>query len=319
MRPPLSREEIDANSATYIKQLGLIVDTQRIEIRRNSDWYSKLDFREVINLTSKVTLAQMMQREDFKNRFDAGRPIHLHEVLYPILQGYDSVMVNADIELGGVDQLFNNLMGRTLQRALGSPGQAVITTPLLIGLDGVEKMSKSKNNYIGLTDSPEDMYGKVMSIPDRLIPDYLEFATTFDGTKKALLREALVSGTNPMTVKKEIAANIVARYNSEKAAAQAMAHFERVTQQRDLKDSDYIPLALSTLYSAFPTAPSLVDLCDLATSGMSRSHIRRLIRSGGVLVDGRKILDERASVDIAPGRTLSVGKRTRFIVTPDEA
>ena len=318
MRPPLSREEIDANSTTYISQLGLVVDTERLEIRRNSDWLSKLDLREVIRLISKVTVAQIMQRDDFKKRFKSDLPIHVHELLYPILQGYDSVIVNADIELGGTDQLFNNLMGRTLQEAFGMRGQAVITSPLLVGLDGAEKMSKTGGNYIGLTEAPESMYGKVMSLPDNLILEYLGLATNFDAAKQAELRDALGGQTNPMIVKKEIAANIVAQFHSEEAARKAAAHFVRTVQRGDPKESDHAPLARSELREAFPTgSPSLLALCDFATTGMTRSEIRRLIRGGGVRVDRKKITDENTKIDIAAARTLWVGKRIKFILVED--
>jgi tyrosyl-tRNA synthetase len=318
MRPPLSREEIDANSATYISQLGLVVDTERLEIRRNSDWLSKLDLREVIRLISKVTVAQIMQRDDFKKRFKSDLPIHVHELLYPILQGYDSVIVNADIELGGTDQLFNNLMGRTLQEALGMRGQAVITSPLLVGLDGAEKMSKTGGNYIGLTEAPESMYGKVMSLPDNLILEYLGLATNFDAAKQAELRDALGGQTNPMIVKKEIAANVVTLFHSEEAAEKATAHFVHTVQERAPKESDHAPLARSKLHELFPTgSPSLLALCDFASTGMTRSEIRRLIRGGGVRVDQKKIIDENTKIDIATARTLWVGKRINFILVED--
>lgn len=314
MRPPLSREEIDANSETYINQLEKVVDINRVEIRRNSDWLGQLDLRELIGLISKVTVAQIMQRDDFKKRFEGDLPIHLHELLYPIMQGYDSVVVNADIELGGTDQLFNNLMGRALQEAFGQPGQAVMTTPLLVGLDGVEKMSKSKNNYVGLTDAPEDMYGKIMSVPDSLIPNYLELTTTFDSADQDRIRASLESGANPMAMKKEIAANITARFHSVEAAAGAAAHFERTVQKRDPLESDHSPLPLAKLQAEFPTPPSLLDLCAFATDGLSRSEIRRLIRGGGVRVDREKLTDEHAAVEPAADRTLWVGKRNRFII-----
>ncbi len=319
MRPPLSREEIDENSATYISQLGLVVDTERLEIRRNSDWLSKLDLREVIRLISKVTVAQIMQRDDFKNRFKTDRPIHVHELLYPILQGYDSVIVNADIELGGTDQLFNNLMGRTLQEAFGMERQAVITSPLLVGLDGTEKMSKTGAKNIGLAEVPENMYGKVMSIPDNLILEYLRLATDFDVAKQAELRDSLAGQTNPMIVKKEIASNIVTQFHSEEAAVKAASHFERTVQRRDPNESDHAPLALVKLRESFPTgSPSLMDLCDFATTGMSRSGIRRLIRSGGVRVDREKIIDEHSKIDIADARTLWVGRRSKFILVESQ-
>ncbi len=319
MRPPLSPEEIDANSKTYISQLRLIVDTERVEVRRNSDWLGKLDLREVIKLISKVTVAQIMQRDDFKKRFNSNLPIHVHEILYPILQGYDSVMIKADIELGGTDQLFNNLMGRTLQEAFGMQAQAVITSPLLVGLDGAEKMSKTGDDSIWLTDAPENMYGKVMSLPDKLIPEYLSLATDFGAAKRAELRDAIAGQTNPMIVKKEIAANIVAQFHSQEAARNAAAHFERTVQKRDPEDSDHTPLALVKLRESFPAGSlSLIDLCDFAATGMSRSEIRRLIRGGGVRVDRKKITEERTKIDIAPARTLWVGKRSKFILVDDQ-
>ena len=319
MRPPLSPEEIEENSATYISQLGLVVDTDRVEIRRNSEWLGKLDLREVIKLISKVTVAQIMQRDDFKKRIKADLPIHVHEILYPILQGYDSVMVNADIELGGTDQLFNNLMGRTLQEAYGMEAQAVITSPLLVGLDGSEKMSKTGGNAVGLTEAPENMYGKIMSLPDDMILEYLRMTTDFDAPKRADLLDALAGQTNPMMLKKEIAANIVAQYHSQEAAAKAAAHFERTVQRREPTESDHVPLALAGLREAFPAgSSSLLDLCDFATTGMSRSEIRRLIRGGGVRVDREKVVDETAKIDIAPARTLWIGKRSKFIVVEDE-
>lgn len=319
MRPPLSREEIDNNSAAYMSQVGLVVDTKRVEIRRNSEWLGNLDLREVIKLISKVTVAQIMQREDFKKRFKADQPIHLHEILYPVMQGYDSVMVKADIELGGTDQLFNNLMGRTLQEAVGMPAQAVIVSKLLIGLDGSDKMGKTAGNAIWLTETPENMYGKVMSVPDNLILEFLQMTTDFDAAKQAELRDALAGQTNPMIVKKEIAANIVTQYHSKDAAEQAAAHFERMVQRREPEESDFVPLGLAKLRESFPTGSlSLLDLCDFATTGMSRSEIRRLIRGGGVRVDREKILSENTEVDIAPGRTLWVGKRSKFILIEDQ-
>ena len=318
-RPPLSREEIDASSATYVSQLSLVVDTARVEIRRNSEWLGKLDIRDMIRLVSKVTVAQIMQRDDFKKRFTSNLPIHIHELLYPILQGYDSVVIKADIELGGTDQLFNNLMGRTLQEANGMPGQVVVTSPLLVGLDGVEKMSKTGDKKIGLTESPENMYGKVMSLPDNLIPEYLQLASDFDAAKQKELRDLLAAGTNPMIVKKELAANIVAQYHPEGAAAKAAAHFTRTVQSRDPEDSDHTPLARAKLREAFPTGSlSLLDLCAFPTTGMSRSEIRRLIRSGGVRVDREKVLDERSKLDVATVRTIWIGKRARFILVEDQ-
>ncbi|MEM7674855.1 MAG: tyrosine--tRNA ligase [Myxococcota bacterium] len=315
MRPPLSKEDIAANCETYINQLGLVVDTQRVEIRHNSEWLGKMDLREMIKLISRVTVAQIMQRDDFKKRFRSDVPIHMHELLYPIMQGYDSVVINADIELGGTDQLFNNLMGRTLQEAFDKPGQAVLTSPLLVGLDGSDKMSKTAANYVGLTDEPENMYGKIMSVPDKLIPDYLNLATDFDAAKQAELNSALLEGTNPMLVKKDLAANVVAQFHSSSAATAAAEHFERTVQRRDPKESDHEPISLAKLRESFESgSPSLLELCDFVTTDMSRSGIRRLIRGGGVRVDRQKIADENTKIELVAAKTLWVGKLKKFIL-----
>ena len=227
MRPPLSKEEISENADTYIAQLGKVVDTTEIEIRRNSEWHEKLDRRDTIQLVARVTLAQILQRDDFKARLSSELPIHLHEVLYPIFQGCDSVAVDSDIELGGTDQLFNNLIGRSLQESMGKPGQAVITMPLLLGLDGSDKMSKSKANYVGLTDSPEDMYGKLMSISDELLGHYLELTTTFSTEERQEITASIDAGANPMLAKKALAANVVQRYHTLELSEAAADQFAR--------------------------------------------------------------------------------------------
>ncbi|MFC3394255.1 tyrosine--tRNA ligase [Brenneria rubrifaciens] len=309
LRPPLSEEQIAINSQTYIDQLGRIIDISRIEVRRNSDWFRKMPFSEIIGLVSRVTLAQMMQRDDFKNRYAASSPIHLHELLYPVLQGYDSVMINADIELGGTDQLFNNMVGRMLQESFGSEGQSVITMPLLEGLDGKDKMSKSKGNYIALTDNPEDMYGKVMSLPDHLIFSYLSLATNVPAEHIIEAREQVERGMNPILLKKDLAHKIVAIYHGGEAADTAGNHFERVFQQHNPTEEDHLPLNLEGHAHL-----SLIDLCSQALAEMSRSEIRRLIRSGAVRINAHKETDELATIYPEPGMLLWMGKRHRFIV-----
>ncbi len=204
-RPPLSREEIEANANTYRAQAFKILDPEKTELVHNSDWLGKLNFEAVIRLNSRVTLQQMLQREDFKTRLENAQPIRVHELQYPIMQGWDSVMVRADVELGGVDQLFNCLVGRDLQAEEGQEKQVVLTAPILEGLDGVKKMSKSLGNYIGLTDAPADMFGKVMSISDELMARY--YLVVFD--------ETIPAGTHPMEAKKSLASRIVTRFHSE--------------------------------------------------------------------------------------------------------
>ncbi|WP_308914853.1 tyrosine--tRNA ligase [Jannaschia sp. LMIT008] len=311
MRPPLSADEIAANAETYLAQLGRVVDTDRIEVRRNSEWHGRLDLAGTIRLMSQVTVAQIMTRDDFRRRFADGLPIHLHELLYPILQGYDSVMIDADIELGGTDQLFNNLMGRHLQEAAGKPGQAVMTMPLLVGLDGSDKMSKSKSNYVGLTDPAEEMFGKLMSISDAMLPNYLELTTTFDASEIKGMTDALEAGENPMGIKKALAANVTDRFHGSGAGDAGRAHFERTVQKKAPSEADHVPLPVNGLTDG----ATLLDLCAAAQPDQSRGALKRLIAGGGVRLDGDKADDPNAAVDAAPGRRLWIGKRDRFVLT----
>ncbi|UWQ20470.1 tyrosine--tRNA ligase [Jannaschia sp. W003] len=311
LRPPLTAEEIDANAETYLAQLGKVVDTDDIEVRRNSEWHGKLDLAATIRLMASVTVAQIMARDDFRNRFQGGLPIHLHELLYPILQGYDSVMIDADIELGGTDQLFNNLMGRHLQEAAGKPGQAVMCMPLLVGTDGSDKMSKSKANYVGLTDAPEDMFGKLMSISDAMLPNYLDLTTTFDADAKREMLRALEAGENPMALKKALAENVTDRFHGAGAGSEARGHFERTVQRKAPAEEDHAPLAVADL----PDGATLLDLCAAALPSQSRGALKRLIAGGGVRVDGDKVEDPGAPVIAAPGRKVWIGKRDRFVLS----
>ncbi|MBP2171711.1 tyrosyl-tRNA synthetase [Erwinia toletana] len=309
LRPPLGEDDIVRNSQTYIDQLGKILDITRIEVRRNSEWFNAMQFADIIKLVSRVTLAQMMQRDDFKQRFQSSSPVHLHELLYPVLQGYDSVMINSDIELGGTDQLFNNLVGRSLQETFGMPGQAVITLPLLPGLDGQDKMSKSKNNYIALMDSPEDMFGKVMSLPDTLVPDYFHLATNLPDESVSRLLAKRGSGLHPMTLKITLAHTLVSEYYDVEAAERAKAHFQRVFQQHCPAEEDHEPLYISDTSNI-----SLLDLCSRAILDVSRSELRRLIRSGAVRINQEKQTDEQLTLVPAKGTLLWVGKRHRYII-----
>ncbi|KMW72521.1 tyrosyl-tRNA synthetase [Photorhabdus luminescens subsp. luminescens] len=307
LRPPLTPEQIHENSQTYINQLAKVVNIENIEIRKNSEWFSNMPFSDVIKLISKITLAQIMHRDDFKTRFESKAPVHLHEIIYPILQGYDSVMIDSDIELGGTDQLFNNLVGRTLQEAYEKKGQVVITMPLLEGLDGTEKMSKSKNNYIGLTDNANDMYGKVMSIPDSVIINYLTLATDMEVEKQSAIVSQLKLGINPMKVKKDIAYNIVKRYHDDISAKEAAEHFERVIQKRTPEEADHGVLILPE--GSYIT---LLDLCSVALPMISRSELRRLIRSGAVRIDKNKENNEIKKIEVIPGTLIWIGKRYKF-------
>ena len=250
-RPPLTAEEVQKNAQTYIKQMDKVIDTKKnVKILFNGAWLNKMTFADVIKLLGKATLAQMMQREDFANRFENNIPISLHELVYPMVQGYDSVAMNCDIEFGGRDQLFNCLVGKTLQEAFGQKevGQTVISMPLLRGLDGVMKMSKSKGNYIGLTDTANDMYGKTMSIPDDLLPEWIELTTDFTPEEKANMIADYKNGTvNPMELKKKVAFDIVRQYHSEEAAQAAEAFFYQQVQQKGFDTKAFEPVSLSEL------------------------------------------------------------------------
>ncbi|HOF18396.1 MAG TPA: tyrosine--tRNA ligase, partial [Phycisphaerae bacterium] len=224
-RPMLSPEQIRANAQTYFDQAGRVLDTapDKLEVRYNSEWLEKLSFAELIQLAAKKTVAQMLQRDSFKARLEANVDVYLHEMLYPIMQGYDSVMIDADVELGGTDQTFNNLVGRDLQKASGKPQQVVMVMPILVGLDGAQKMSKSKGNYVGVTDAPNDMFGKVMSIPDSLMGNYFTLLTDLPVARIAALTDA--EKTHPRQAKADLARRIVAQYHGERAAADAEAGY----------------------------------------------------------------------------------------------
>ena len=220
-RKPLTAEEVKHNAETYIRQHSKVIDVEKSKIVFNSDWLDALPFSEVIQLMSKVTVAQLMHRNDFNKRFTENTPIAMHELVYPILQGFDSVQIGSDIEMGGTDQLFNCTMGRQLQESHGNPPQIVMCMPLLKGLEGKEKMSKSLNNTIGLTDGPHEMFGKTMSIPDSLIDEFIDLTTDFPPIEKENIKLSAQNGENPMNIKKRIARNIIAQYHNEESAEQA--------------------------------------------------------------------------------------------------
>lgn len=319
MRPPLSDEEISRNADTYIAQLGKVVDTSEIEIRRNSEWHGKLNLRETIQLIARVTLAQIMQRDDFKTRFSSEMPIHLHELLYPILQGYDSVAVDADIELGGTDQLFNNLMGRNLQESMGESGQAVITMPLLLGLDGSDKMSKSKANYVGLTDSPEEMFGKLMSISDDLLQHYLELTTTFSADERGKITASIDGGANPMLAKKALAANVVQRYHTPELSEAAADQFARTVQEKRPGDDDHVHVSIDEFGNLVTGSRHLLDICATLAPEKSRRELKRLISGGGVRIDGVKVDDPFELVEPVANLKISLGKRRRFLLARSDS
>lgn len=302
-RRQLSEEEVLANAETYKSQIFKILDPARTEVVFNSSWLGKLTFSEVIELAAKVTVARMLEREDFARRFQEGRPIGIHEFFYPLMQGYDSVALRADIELGGTDQKFNLLMGRTLQREYGQEPQVALMMPILPGLDGVQKMSKSLGNYIGINEPPQEMYGKTMSIPDELMLMYFELVTPISLEELSELRRRLSAGElHPRDAKMYLAREIVKLYHGEEAAWKAEAEFRKVFQERELPDD--IPEVEVSEGRAW--VPRLLVRCGLAPS---TSEARRLILQGAVKVDGIRISDPEAELDIIPGTVIQVGKR----------
>jgi tyrosyl-tRNA synthetase len=300
-RPVLTDAEIEANTKTYLDQVGKILDLNKAEIRRNSEWLSGMNFADVIELASQISVAQLIEREDFAKRLAAGQELALHELMYPLVQAYDSVMLKADVEFGGTDQLFNLLAGRALQRKMGQKPQAVVVAELLVGLDGTKKMSKSFDNYVGVTDEPLDMYGKIMSLPDKLIAPYYKLCTdvpleTIDG-----LVQMLAGGANPRDSKASLAREIVGIYHSEPEALAAEAAWNK--QFRDGgKPQEIIEYTLKT------KSPSLIDLLVETELAPSKAEARRLIEQNGVRLD-----DETQTIESQPrfktGQILQVGKR----------
>jgi len=308
-RPELSKEDIEINSKTYINQLGKVLDISKIEVRKNSEWFSQMKLDEFVSLLSKYTVQQVMDRNDFKERFSKGSSISLHEIVYPLIQGYDSVSVKADIEMGGQDQLFNLLVGRYLQEKYNQEPQTVVCTPLLKGLDGVNKMSKSLKNYIGLTDSPIDMYGKTMSIPDILIEEYLDLATSFSKEEKDCFKKQIESKEeNPMNIKKKIAFNIVSIYHSEKLAEEAQNDFENKFQKRNLEDIHYIDIEIKE----FDRETTLLEIL-YKLLGKSKSEIRKLFEAGAISIDGEKVFDINLKIsEIKNDSVMKAGKLNYF-------
>ena len=305
MRPPLSREAIEANMQTYREQAGKVLDLQRVKIRYNSEWLAKLDFSDVVKLTSHVTVAQMLERNDFHNRYADGTPISLHEFLYPVAQAYDSIAIEADVELGGTDQLFNLLLGRQFQREYGQLPQICATVPLLVGLDGEKKMSKSLNNYVGITEDAPTQFGKLMSMPDELLPMYARLAAFWSAPDA----EALRSEINPMEAKKRLAAAIVARYHGDTAAAAARDYFERTVQRKEIPQDDLPEVSRGD-------ARRLADVLVRAGFAESRRAAERLISGNGVKVDGIVVDDPRAAWPAQGPAVLSVGSRRFARIVP---
>lgn len=303
-RPQLDPAAIDANAKTYFKQVGKVLDVARAEIRYNSEWLAKLRFEDVITLAGQFTVARILEREDFAKRLKANAELSCHELLYPMMQAQDSVAIAADVEVGGTDQTFNMLAGRELQKKLGLPEQDVITVPLLIGLDGEQKMSKSLHNYIGFAESAEDMYGKLMSIPDRLLPQYFALCTDMTDTEVEQVGRALLGDdVNPRDLKMQLAKTITAMYHDEKAAAAAERHFVSVFQKKEIpEDVQVVHVKKETLLAS--------DLLVETGLAASKTEARRLIEQKGMKVDGIVITDPHLPLAIGKkGVLIQKGKR----------
>ncbi len=310
-RPMLSKEQVLANAQTYMDQFFKIVDKEKTEVRWQSEWFDKFTLSDVIQLASKFTVAQFLAREDFSNRYNAGRPIALTELLYPLLQAYDSVAIQADVEFGGVDQKFNFLVGRELQSMVGQRPQQCFMTPLLIGTDGSQKMSKSLGNYIGVAEPPNEIYGKVMSIPDSLILQYFELVTDVPDQELAEFREQIEHATvNPMELKKRLARELITQLYDQKAATEADEHFAQVFQRREIPEEipekriSFRDLSFEQMETAGVYIPRLLVVIGFAKSV---SEASRLIAQGAVSIDGEKILSNSARIKISS--IVKVGKR----------
>ena len=319
-RPMLTAEEVQANSEAILRQFYKVLDESRTEIRRQSEWFDGFSLTDVVRLAARFTVAQVLQRDDFAQRYADHKPIGLHELLYPLLQAYDSVAVEADVEFGGTDQKFNNLMGRELQRMLGQragpagDGQAVFLVPLLVGLDGQQKMSQSLGNYIAVDDPPHEMYGKLMSIPDNLMIDYFELLTDVPDEELAAIRRSIEERSeNPMEHKMRLAREIVTQFHNSEAARQAEEGFVRTFRQRETPEETVrevmIPPALMEAGEAMPDVlPNLLKTWGVVPSV---SEGRRLLRQGAVEINGEKV-GAKTLVKLRSGATIRVGKH-RFL------
>jgi tyrosyl-tRNA synthetase len=300
-RPPLTRDEVLVNAETYTDQAFKILDKSKTEIVHNGDWFRKMTYEEILKLNAKVTLQQMLQREDFRNRVDAGQEVRLHELQYPVMQGWDSVEIRADVELGGTDQLFNILVGRDLQKEAGQAQQVVMVMPLLEGLDGVRKMSKSYGNYIGVSDPPQEMFGKLMSVSDELMDRYYTL----------LLGEARDPSGHPMDAKKSLAEKLTARYHGEAAATAARADWDTRFSKKDLSAAELPEISLADL-PAESTVLTLTAHAFKSAFGLEKSNgelRKQFISSGSVQLNGEKLTDPAATVSPKAGDTLKLSKK----------
>ena len=312
-RPMLTREAVMANARTYLEQVGKILDMERTEILYNSQWFEKMGFSEIIRLASRITVARMLERDDFSLRYKEGIPISLHEFLYPLMQGYDSVMVRSDVELGGTDQLFSLLVGRDLQRDFGQEPQVALTTPLLEGIDGQRKMSKSLGNYIGITEEPEQVFGKAMSIQDGLMRKYFLLTTDLPDER---IDELLSDNVHPKEAKMELAKALVARYWGREAAEGAAREFDKVFREHELPE--HIAEVVVPRKEVKDGKIWLVRLLVLCGFAQTNSEARRLIAQGGVNINKQTLTDPNLDWEVSPGAVIQVGRRRFARITIGE-
>lgn len=306
-RIQLSETEVEKNAKTYFNQFQKVLDMDNVQVHYNSNWFSKLNFEESINLSSKITVARLLERNDFENRYSNNLPISLHEFFYPLMQGYDSVVLESDIEIGGTDQHFNLLMGRHLQEAYQKEKQVTFTTPLLEGLDGKDKMSKSKNNYVSLEDSPKNMFGKIMSIPDELIVKYFKLLTPISFEKLSQIEKGLQNNKiHPKDAKMELAKNIVSIYYTNEVAEIAYKEFINVFQKNSLPDDipEYKWIKDDSI--------NIVELVYELQLLPSKSQIRNMIKNNGIKVNSKKVEDSSQVIEIENNMIIQIGKR-KFI------
>ncbi len=307
-RPQLTYEQVIKNAETYQNQFFKILDKTRTEIHFNGEWFAKMTFREIMELAARFTVARMLERDDFEKRYKSGSPISIHELFYPLMQAYDSVAIKADVEIGATEQKFNLLTGREIQQDYGVTPQLILTLPVLVGLDGHQRMSKSIGNYIGIDEPPREMFGKIMSIPDSLIYSYFELVTDIALDKLTEIKAQLEDiSNNPMTLKKMLGVEIVSMYHSGEAGKEACEEFERVFSKKEIPED--IP---EFNISALTGKVWIVRL--LTETGLAKSNgeARRLIQGGGIYIDGQTVTDENMEVEVADGMLLRAGKR-RFL------
>jgi tyrosyl-tRNA synthetase len=303
-RPPLTLEETREFGKTYFEQASKVIDGTKAKILYNSEWLAKMTFEDVIKLASKYTVARMLERDDFEKRYKNGEPISIHEFLYPLAQAMDSVAIKADVELGGTDQKFNLLVGRDIQREYGQDPQVILTMPILPGTDGVEKMSKSLDNYIGISEPPDEIYGKTMSIPDSLIYTYFELVTDVSKEELNLIKQQLSDpSVNPRDLKRKLARTIVEQYYSKEAALQAEENFDKIFVRKEIPDE------VIEVFVNQESASNIISLLRSIGAAPSNSEARRLVDQGGVSINGEKIQNSNSPIQIQSGSILKVGKR----------